>query len=51
MWKANGGGRLPKCKKCGGTIHREEHHAKSALVASRVPPALGFGLIDEFILQ
>jgi hypothetical protein len=27
QWKANGGGRLPKCNKCGGTLHWEENHA------------------------
>ena len=26
QWKANGGGKLPKCKKCRATIHWEEHH-------------------------
>ncbi len=26
QWKANGGGKLPKCKKCLTTIHWEEHH-------------------------
>jgi hypothetical protein len=26
QWKANGGDKLPKCKKCRATIHWEEHH-------------------------
>jgi len=26
QWKANGGGKLPTCKKCRATIHWEEHH-------------------------
>jgi hypothetical protein len=26
QWKANGCGKVPKCKKCRATIHWEEHH-------------------------
>ena len=26
QWKANGGGKLPKCKRCRGTIRWEENH-------------------------